>query len=238
MRNSSRAEPTPRRARSDKGTVLLTGRDWDVLSWIAEQYAVRFDHVCLLLGQQAGDGAKVPDRISDNAARQVIARWQRGGWAAARKMLVAEPAWVWITAKGLHELGYDFKPYAPTLARIDHLHAINMIRLMLERDYPDAPWTSERQIRAKLSYEKGASLPHLPDGELRISQQTIAIEAELTPKKRTDVRLILIDLLRHYHEVWYFASSSAFSVVTGARKELEPQLSERIKIWHSANEHS
>lgn len=237
MRRSNRAEPIPRRARSDKGTILLTGRDWDVLSWIAEQYAVRFDHVCLLLGQQAGDGAKAPDHISDNAARQVIARWQRGGWASARKLLVGEPAWVWVTVKGLHELGYDFKPYAPTLARIDHLHSINEVRLMLEREYPDASWTSERQIRAKRSYEKGASLPHLPDGEVRRAQQTIAIEVELTPKKRSDVRLILIDLLRSYHAVWYFASQSAESVVVAARKELEPQLSERIAIWHSANQH-
>lgn len=225
--------PTQRRVRHDKGTVLITDRDWDVLAWIAEQYAVRLDHVCILLGQQAGKGAKAPDRISENAARQVLVRWQRAGWAASRKILVAEPAWVWTSTKGLHELGYDFKLYAPTLARIDHLHAINEIRLLLARDHPESRWISERQLRATLSYEKGASLPHLPDGALRTPQGMVAIEVELTPKKRSEVRLILLDVLRRYHAVWYFASETAASIVNAARKELEPALAERVTIMRS-----
>jgi len=220
-----------RRIRRDRGTVLLTERDRQVLIWIIEQYAVRFDDVCFLLGREAGPGAKASGRISESAARQVVARWQKAGWAASRKMLVHEPAWVWVTAKGLHELGYNIKPYVPTVSRIAHLHAINDVRLRLAHKYPDYRWFSERRIRTALSYEKGATLPHLPDGYLRTPQgTTIAIEVELTPKKRDDVRLILLDLLRSYHEVWYFVQDATISVVTAAQKELEPALAKRISI--------
>lgn len=202
-----------------------------MLAWISEQYAARLDDVCFLLGREAGSGAKAPRRISEHAARQVVARWQKAGWVASRKMLVHEPAWVWMTATGLHELGYAFTPSAPTVSHVAHLHAINDVRLRLAHAYPAYRWFSERCIRASLSSEKGATLPHLPEGYLLTPQGTmIAIAVEVTPRKRDDVRLILRELQRSYHEVWYFAQDATRAAVTSVLKELEPALAKRVTI--------
>ncbi len=101
--------------RNDKGNVWLTGRDWRSMLWIAEQYAVRLDQVQYLLSQEAGKGAKEPGRIGINATRLVVARWQRAGLAESKKILAFAPSWIWLTAKGLNELGLPFKPYSPSL---------------------------------------------------------------------------------------------------------------------------
>jgi hypothetical protein len=221
-----------RRSRSDKGTVLITERDRRVLKWIAEQYAVRFDDIHSLLAQEASFGAKMPGHISENAARQVIARWQRAGWASSRKILVADPAWVWVTPKGLRELGYSFKFYALTLSRIDHLNAINKTRLRVEREYPHAIWVSERQLHDNVSFQRGSYRAHMPDGYVQLLDRIIAIEVELTPK---DIRILqknLRELTENYQEVWYFVRKKVITVLTTALNELEPALAKRINIIH------
>ena len=45
-----------RKTRSDKGVYQLTKRDFDVLTWIADQYAMRFDQVRQLLVSDSGGG--------------------------------------------------------------------------------------------------------------------------------------------------------------------------------------
>ena len=217
--------------RSDKGGVLVTHRDWIVLMWIAEQYAARLDQVQYLLGQRAGRGAKVEGQISRNAARLVIARWQRAGLAESRKILAYTPSWVWITAKGLHELGCAFKAYAPSLARLEHLYAVNRIRLYLEKLHPEAKWFSEREYRADMIYKKGVSFAHIPDGVLETDKGDIAIEAELTVKKPAELQAILRELANNYHEVWYFANKETYEALATARKKLDPSLAQRILIF-------
>jgi hypothetical protein len=216
--------------RSDKGNVVVTGRDWFVLQWIGEQYAARLDHVQSLLGHEAGKGVKVAGQISRNAARQVVGRWKRAGLADAKKILADEPAWVWLTARGLHELGLAFKPYTPSLARLEHLHRVNQVRMALEEQRPDDVWFSEREFRADMVYEKGVILPHIPDGILETQRGDIAIEVELTVKKPADLEAILRELARDYVQVWYFATTETRDAVRAARKRIGASCEERVLI--------
>jgi hypothetical protein len=148
--------PGKRKHRSDMGNVLVTERDWRVLLWLAEQYACRLDQVQYLLGQDAGRGVKVEGQISESAARLVVARWERAGLAAHKKVFVKEPSWVWLTAKALHEFGLSYKPNIPSLVSLNHIYAVNQVRMTVEREHPDDIWISERQIRADMVYQKGA----------------------------------------------------------------------------------
>lgn len=217
--------------RSDKGNVLVTDRDWRVLLWIGEQYAARLDQVQEQLGQEAGRGAKIEGQISQNAARLVVARWKRLGLADYKKILASDPGWIWLTAKGIHELGLSFKFYTPSLARLEHLYAVNRIRIYLEKEHPDAVWYSEREYRADMVYEKGVSFPHIPDGILETEKGDVAIEVELTLKKPAELRAILQELAGSYHEVWYFANKDICTALDAARKKLSPDLGKRISIY-------
>jgi hypothetical protein len=209
----------------------VTDRDWHVLAWVGEQYAARLDHVQYQLGQDAGRGAKIEGQISQNAARLVVARWKRLGLADYKKILASEPAWIWLTAKGIHELDLSFKFYTPSLARLEHLSAVNRVRIFLEKQHPDAVWYSEREYRADMVYEKGVSFPHIPDGILETEKGDVAIEVELNVKKPAELRESLQELAESYHEVWYFANKEIGAALDAARKKLDPTLAERISIY-------
>jgi hypothetical protein len=220
-----------RKTRCDKGQIQLTDRDLWVLHWIAEQYAARLDQVQNLLGQEAGRGAKEEGAISESAARLVVDRWKRARLADARKMTVEDPAWIWLTAHGLHEFDLSYKLYEPSLAKLEHLFAVNEVRLAVENQRHDAGWRSERALRAGLAYTSGQALPHIPDAELLTEEGATAIEVELTPKKPRDLQLILQELAENYHQVWYFVADEASHAVASAQQKLAPHLAARIVMY-------
>ena len=69
------------------------------LLWIGEQYAIRIDQLARLLGRSAGR------TLTESTTRAAVARWVRGGFAQTRKVTVREPGFVWLTTKGLREVG-------------------------------------------------------------------------------------------------------------------------------------
>src|SRR6266700_1459111 len=169
-----------RKACNDKGSIQFNDRDRRVLPWIGEQSAARLDQVQTLLGLESGRGAKEPGMISENATRLVVNRWKRAGLVEYKKMTVEDPAWIWLKARGLQELNLPYKLYIPTLGKLDHLFAINEVRLFLEDTYPAGVWTCERALRSGSLRTSGRKFPHLPDGIYALNQERIAIEVELT----------------------------------------------------------
>ena len=85
-----------RKTRHDKGSIKANDRDIILLTCIAEQYAMRFDHVAVLASALPGPGAN-PEGISESAVRQVVDRWRRAGWIGYQQMLAGEPPWIWLT---------------------------------------------------------------------------------------------------------------------------------------------
>src|SRR5260370_395679 len=145
----------PRKPRSDRGP-RLTGRDYQALSWIGQQYAVRLDQLQILLARlgEPGDSARKPKeegRLTQNRTMDLVRRWERLGLVSYGWFLHADPAWVWLSAEGLRtvrdEIG-DLRHFEPTVAGLSHLFFCNQARLLVEERHPDGVLQSVRQLRA------------------------------------------------------------------------------------------
>lgn len=252
-------EEKKRKPRRDKGIRLMTARDQWVLAWIAEQYAVRFDHVRQLLSLQPGHRsarfAPGSDGVSDSDVLQVIGRWEREpAWVGYRRFHVGQPGWVWVTPVGIEILssqGFLPKYGRHTLkeSTFEHLHCINCVRLDYARRHPEWSWVSERSIRRLLGRSmEGDDLAHIPDGQLWLGERrAVAVEVELSPKDEREYDRIFHELLVAgvqlsdttsfvYKTVWYFVSSAndvhrqAWRMVEEARVRLPEDYRRRVQI--------
>src|SRR5579883_1776963 len=107
--------PSSRILRRDQGP-RLTERDLACLRWIAQQYAIRLDQLqrLLLWHTPEVDRAKVrvgTDRLSKERTYKTLARWDALGLIEYGNILDGESRWIWLTAKGLREIG-SRKPFA------------------------------------------------------------------------------------------------------------------------------
>jgi len=212
------------------------------------QYAIRLDHLQWVLGRAPGPGAAYTNWISESAARDVVKRWEQGKWVQHGSIRAHEPFWVWPTRLGLRKVGlpYSYRNVEKTsLEELNHLSAINEIRLHLDED-EGGHWISERQLLQAGFPEKGQKLLHRPDGEVHCANgDIIAIEAELSEKKPRELPEILLELVRgqeyvflksryavpmarimsegmqsRYSQIWYFAPKTIRRHVQQARAEL------------------
>jgi hypothetical protein len=196
-----------RAERSDKGSVRGTERDLVLLRWVAQQYAISLDQLTQLVG------------ASEHAGRRLMQRWKQAGWAEGRVLLVRQPPVIWVTRKGQTNVGTNYRPWEPALARLDHIFAVNQVRIMLEQRRPDGIWTSERDLlQAQASKQRSARsvglvVPpsqHMADGvwEPEPGADQVAIEVERTYKgteRTTQIMHHLIQVQR-YPKVAYFTT--------------------------------
>lgn len=202
-------EPITRRrriqhkTRRDAGSSRYTTRDTDLLRFAAEQTYVRFDTAGEFLAPDHSPATlePPPEQLADTtpSAKRAWPQDQRHRMMAVSRLLTKgekrgqmeilqpwadQPAWVRVTAAGLHSLGLDWPeipfPEPEQLeARLrhghgwnSHNHLINQVRMVLARGGAGAPagiWKGERAIEAILpEREKGTRRPHKPDGILRL----------------------------------------------------------------------
>ncbi len=218
-----------------KRQVQLTKRDLQVLRWIGEQTAVRVDQVARLLAQQAGPGIQTSGQLSESATRVWRTRMKALGAVKEARGFHNEPGYLWLTGKGLHLAGLDYKPLEPALTLFKHLYWCNEVRLFIASRRPEARWISERALRsehAQESHERRQS-PDIPDALVETKSGVIAVEVELTDKQQSR----LIRLLRRrandqrYYTVWYFCSSETRERVTRARAQVPETQREKIRIY-------
>jgi hypothetical protein len=114
--------------RRHKGSTLLSPRDRWAFQWIAQQYALSLEHLPWLLGQRAGYGAKSPHRISESAARQVLARWHKQGYIEQKNIFTDSSPWIWPSKAAMDELGLSYSYAVPHFASLPHLHAVAHVR--------------------------------------------------------------------------------------------------------------
>lgn len=224
-----------RNRRSDAGTTLWTDRDVEALTWIGQQYALRLDQLQWVLGRHPGRGAVHTDWISEGSARDVVTRWKRAGWAEAERLRIKEPLWVWPTRLGLHMLGlpYRYRNMTHTsLADLEHLLAINEIRLDLGDEQGGIHWTSERQLLQGITYTKGQALLHRPDAIVQEDQSggCMAVEAELSPKSVHALAENMLELLRGKE---YLNLKSEYSIPM-ARRMSQDYRSSYTEVWYFA----
>jgi hypothetical protein len=209
--------------------MQLSERDRKLLAWCGEQYSVRFDLLAVLMARLSDDAeARARGRVSRQAVSRRVRAWKQEGLAEARTILAGEPAALWLTADGMMAAGLPWRPYEPTLATIDHRHAVGVVRT--EAEAMGLRWVCERELREGL----GGRPLHLPDGVVISTddngrQWRTAVEVELTRKTQARVVAILRHLLSTYDDVVYRVHPSAMTVLSRSVAAL-PTGSERIAI--------
>ncbi len=130
---------------------------------------------------------------------------------------------------------------------LEHLYAINTIRLDVEMDEPDIHWMSERELLRGRLRIKGNVFLHRPDSVVKLADgQMVAVEAELSTKKPRELDENLLELLRgeeylrakgdvvgvslartmsrfdrsSHDQIWYFAPKTIRKQVRRARAKL------------------
>jgi hypothetical protein len=210
-----------KRPRSDKGLILATERDLAALAYVAHHYIVRLDHLRELLSTAPGAPLKNPETglLAVSTVDDIVDRWRRAGWVAYRRVLAAEPAYVWVLRRGLETVGLDelYTGKSPSLLRYHHYHCVLDVRLHWWDGRKDkslrGQWLPERRLRAEADYVK-----HLPEdyatGKIRILAGAIpdavmvgdgwtdAIEVQLTPLKPIEMQRKVAKILRaEYREI-------------------------------------
>lgn len=232
--NESIEKADARQRRADKGTPRLTNRDLVTLTWIGEQYTVRFDTIQKLLGRLAGEGTyevHEEGKIAERNVRRVIHRWEILGLAKTQKILFDEPSWVWLTSKGLRDMGFSYRLYTPSPVSLNHFHLINELRFRLEDRYGERiTWKSERALRAELEdfSAEERKRHHLTDADVTLDGTHIAIEVELTQKSSRRVEGIIRQLAHEYPAIWYFVNNTTESVV----KRSMGQYEKKIRVYN------
>jgi len=209
-------------------SIILHERDVLALHWIAEQYAISLDHLQLLLGRYALAPTKTPGTLSLTRVRHTVERWRRAGLVATKKILASQPTWVYLTNKGLAELGLTWHMYEPRAGSCTHLYYINQVRLMAEaKGYQ---WKSERVLN---QFPATGERRHRPDAEVTTATDgPFPIEVEITRKNEKSLSSILRTLLQQYSVVWYFVMTDIKPyVIQVIQRQLPPEAQPRIRIY-------
>lgn len=228
------SQKSKRKRRSDYGSVILSTRDFALLQWIGEQYAIRFDHLQVLATRHSADLPS--EMLGYHGVYGLSSRWVKAGLVERRKIFVGHPMWLWLTKKGLETTGLEHPYKVPAISRFAHVHAVNSVRLYVEERLGDnARWICEREVNVKRK-EEGQT--HLVDGlvEYLDDNEVVAVEVELTQKRQQRLDSILRELRSNYKSVWYFASNEAYSAVESAIKRLpDHDEEETFILYHLSN---
>lgn len=196
------SEEKTRKIRSDKGLIMATKRDQYCIAWIAEMYAARGDQIRKLLSRFPDKKRPFKDGklIAETTAKDQISRWRRAGWIEYRRVLADEPGFAWVTKKGLALVGLDdiYTARAPASTRLDHIYAVNQLRLWMDGRFL---WKSERRYRAEeMSKEKatkGKTSGPIPDAVITTTNGVVALEVEISAKKPIELETKIIRLVRY-----------------------------------------
>lgn len=161
---------------------------------VGEQYAVTLQQLARLMHRSA------------HAARWLRARWERAGWARGRAVLDGEPVFVWLTRRGHGIGGIDYAVWRPNTGMLAHIAAVTDVRLDVLRRHPGAEWVSERELHREVAADPGGRQRHRPDGLVVLDGREVAVEVELTLKRRARIESIMRELVTCYGSASYFAA--------------------------------
>ncbi len=240
-----------RKTRSDKGEVQATERDIYCLTWLADQYAARFDQIQRLL-------SRVPDpkkpyqgeMLAETTTKDLIDRWRRAGWIEYRRVLANDRGFAWVTRRGLQLVGLDglYTAKEPAAVRLNHIYAINHIRLWM--DLAGYQWTSEREYVATLKKKKNEKTGPIPDAVVVSKEgKKAALEIELTAKKPATLFVKIARLVREiqldvetgnyapiFPLVWFYVPDKKIEkLVEGAIDDLRDDERERVSCGVDPN---
>ena len=216
-----------RAVRKDAGAIRLTDRDLWALRWIGEQYAVRMDQLARLLGSQPGGETSLEGMLSERRTRRIVERWTQAKLVETRKILYAEPGWVWLSRAGLRAVGLQVKYLVPRPMWLSHVFWCGEVRRRLGDDSEYFGWVSERLLHA---FGSALNPHHLPDAELTVGTTTVAVEVELTPKHLKRLIDIVAWHTHDYEQTRYYVAPAAERGVHRAIEKLTAERQQRIQV--------
>jgi hypothetical protein len=212
---------TARRRRADFGSIRASRRDFELLEFVGEQYAVTLPQLARLMNRRV------------ETARSLRDRWTRAGWARSAQLAIAVPSFVWLTRAGAAVGSSPFRVWEPNPGLATHIQAVTDIRILLERDMRHGEWECERSVARGLARSGNRRFRgHLPDGVLHTDAGPVAVEVELTLKSRVRLNEIVTALTAEYHEVWYFVPERLERALTEL-KSIAPRQNIRISRYET-----
>ena len=201
-------ENRSRARRADAGSVRVSARDVELLRIVGEQYAVTLPQLATMMD------------CSGHAARWLRARWERAGWAKGRALLVGEPVFVWLTRRGQTLAGIDYSVWRPNAGMLAHIATVTDVRLHVLDRHPAAEWVCERELHRELAGAPGGRQRHRPDGLVVIDGREVAVEVELTLKRRARIEQIMTELVARYGSITYFAAPAPRRALTAVAADI------------------
>jgi hypothetical protein len=132
---------------------------------------------------------------------------------------------------------------APASTRLDHIYAVNQLRLWMDVKFA---WKSERRYRSEQTpmLKKGELLGPLPDGLIRTKDGIVAIEAEISPKKPAVIFDKLVRLVRAsgldqeslqygptFPAIWFYVPDEKIKrLVESALEDLQEDEQKRVSV--------
>ncbi|OJF13088.1 hypothetical protein [Couchioplanes caeruleus] len=230
-----------RRPRSDAGQVRLTERDVAVFRWLADMKAIYEDDLAALAAQVPGTPwTAAGRRPSLRRLQGMVGRWQRAGYADARRLVNGVPRIVRLTRAGAGLVGVDSFRETATVTAF-HQCEVSRLRLVLEgRRSPSlgrlTAWESERAFRSDLDAlglarrgQAGREAVHVPDGVATYERGTrVAVEVERSAKSPARLARIVEELLTNYEVTLYaVAGNEVRNAVAAAERNARATLAHR-----------
>jgi hypothetical protein len=222
-----------RKPRSDKGRVLPTSRDYELMRIIGTFGGLYLDSFCFELGKFR-DGKALTKwhhrPASARTASDVIERLAKLHFVEMKKFELGKPPFIWATTPGLRFADLPYTYWQPrSIDATYHPHGVYCVWHYIESRYI-VHWL--RTHRALEHYEPERE--HIPDIEARITYetltQTVAIEYERTHKAAPRYDKILPYLVNNYDTTFYFVEPEAWTAVEKAIARLPDEKRDRIKM--------
>jgi hypothetical protein len=110
---------------------------------------------------------------------------------------------------------------------LNHIYWCAQVRRMLEADQPSPQWRSERLLYA---FGSDRDPHHIPDAEIVVRTDTVAIEVELTAKHLKRLVDIVAWHSHDYEQTRYFVAPTAERGLRRAIGQLTPELQRRLLV--------
>lgn len=199
-------------------------RDLSFLTLLMQQRAIRLDHVSDFVAQIEATANNTYKANTKSTAHNLVERLQREGLLHLQRFGKSQPAWIWLTQKGLHALGNASSWKRPSRRTLPLLYAANTVRLQLTAHHPQGTWISQQQLK---SAEAEQSFSHLPTAELLTDtgeRMAIHVVFRLTGTDKQIATRMCQQLERktssgtaRYTALWYYAPNDAATRLRSAR---------------------
>lgn len=184
-----------------KPRLRLKQIHFKALHLVAEQTALRLDHLAELLG------------IPFSRAMEVVRDCVELGHLNSRHFLADEQwPWVWVTSQGARTLGVrGFRSSTPSLHRLPYLAGLNLARVHFlrrarEKGVDGVRWVSRKEIEDL----HGRQDPYrVPDAMIEGNGQRVAIVILPRPRAIAELSHRLVELERNYDWAWCVPSQKA-----------------------------